>query len=135
VDYLNPTPEEIRDWGSDPDAEWPDQEWDTTVATSNNVDLIFSLANQACPQAEFFVHCLYVLVGSCVASGGEFISRSRIDTLLTKAENSPNADLRRWVERSRAFLCDPDAYDRSCWVEGGWALDDEIWRRDSNRGT
>lgn len=132
MDYLNPTPQQIRDWGSDPDAEWPDEDWDLSVATSENADLILALASGSCPQAEFFVHCLYLLVGSCAATDEAFISRARVDALLTKGASSPNSDVRRWAERSRAFLANPKAYDRSCWVEGGWALDDEVWRLDSN---
>lgn len=51
MDYLNPTPQQIRDLGSDPDAEWPDEEWDSTVATRENADLILVLASEGalCP--------------------------------------------------------------------------------------
>lgn len=125
---VNPTPEEIRAWGRDADVEWPDEDWDITVATPDNADLILALASEDCPQADFFVHCLYYLVGSYALSGGAFISASRIEELLTRGSNSPNADVRRWVERARVFLGNPEAYDRSCWVEGGWALDDKVWR-------
>ncbi|MBX3424033.1 MAG: hypothetical protein KF752_20960 [Pirellulaceae bacterium] len=130
MDSWNPTHEEIRDWGRDPIAGWPDEEWDMSVAISENADLIFRLADEACPQADFFVHCLYVLVGSFAAAGPSFRSNGEIEALVMMAASSHNIDVRRWGERSRVFPADPGAFDRESWVEGGWELDDEIWRSD-----
>ncbi len=130
MDYVNPTQKDIRDWGGQANGDWPDQDWAQTVATRENADLIFQLADEGCAQGEFFVHCLYVLVGSFAATGDSFIPRSILAVLLSRGSNSRNADVCRWSERSEAFLADPNAYDRECWVGGGWALDEEIWRAD-----
>ncbi|HUT93258.1 MAG TPA: hypothetical protein VMY37_27585, partial [Thermoguttaceae bacterium] len=44
------------------------------------------------------------------------------------ANASGNASLKRWAARSRTFIADPEAFDRACWLDGGWALDDDVWR-------
>jgi hypothetical protein len=135
MDCCNPTVQDIRDWANDASADWPDEEWDMTVATRDNAVLIFQLADEACPQADFFVHCLYVLVGCFAATGDSFIPRADIHALIAKAGNSHNNGVRRWGDRSKAFLANPEAYDRECWVEGGWALDEEIWQTDQDKDT
>ena len=136
MDSWNPTEQEIIEWAHDPSAGWPDEDWDMCVSARENLDLIFQLADEACPQAEFFVHCLYMRVGgfaSFAAADASVISNGEIDMLIAKAATSHNLAVRRWGERSRAFLADPDAFDRKSWVKGGWALDDEIWPTDRGR--
>ena len=121
--------ENIQAWAQKtPDTEWPHQDWDMEMASSEHADLILSLTSEDCPQSDFFVSCLYILVGSCVASSGASISRAKIDDLLLKGEKSSNKNVLHWVDRSRAFLKNPEQYDQSIWTGGGWALDDEIWR-------
>lgn len=128
-DYMGSTRENIRAWSRKaPDTEWPHEDWDMELASAEEADLILSLTSEDCPQNEFFVSCLYILVGSCAATKGASISRAKIDTLLNAGEKSSNKNVRHWVDRSRAFLKNPEQYDRSTWIEGGWALDDEIWR-------
>ncbi len=133
MDSWNLSEQEIRDWAHDPSAGWPDEDWDMRVAGHENAALIFQLADEACPQADFFVHCLYVRVGcfaSFAAADASLISNGEIDMLIARAANSQNPDVRRWGERSKAFLANPDAFDRESWVKCGWALDDKIWRTD-----
>lgn len=128
-DYRDVTPESIKAWATQPpDTEWPHQDWDMEMACSEHANLILSLADEDGPQSDFFVSCLYILVGSCVATRGASISRDQIDQLLRDGEKSSNKNVQHWVNRSHDFLQNPEQYDRTTWVEGGWALDDEIWR-------
>ncbi|QDT78046.1 hypothetical protein Mal35_14770 [Gimesia maris] len=125
---MGSTLENIQVWAEKaPDTEWPHQDWDMEMASSEHADLILSLTSENCSQSDFFVSCLYILVGSCVASSGASISRTKIDELLLEGEKSSNKNVLHWVNRSRAFLKNPEEYDRSTWIKGGWALDDEIW--------
>ncbi len=127
-EYMGSDLENIQSWvQKDPDTEWPHQDWSMELACTEHANLILSLTSEDCPQSDFFVSCLYILVGSCVATKGASISRAKIDALLIEGEKSSNKNVLHWVDRSRAFLKNPEQYDRSTWMEGGWALDDEIW--------
>ena len=126
-DPCNPTHDEIREWACDPDAHWA-QDWELVVTCVENVELLFSLAgDDECPKQEFFLHCLYYLVGSVVGGDG-LIPSDDLERLLDRANASGNASLKRWAERSRTFIADPEAFDPACWLDGGWALDDDVWR-------
>lgn len=127
-EYMGSDLENIQSWAKkDRDTEWPHQDWSMELACSEHANLILSLTSEDCPQSDFFVSCLYILVGWCVATNGASISRAKIDELLLEGEKSSNKNVLHWVDRSRAFLKNPEQYDRSTWMEGGWALDDEIW--------
>ncbi|MDF1742245.1 MAG: hypothetical protein P1V19_01030 [Gimesia sp.] len=124
--YMDSTLESILAWSRKaPDTEWPDEDWNWELASAEEADLILSLTSEDCPQCDFFVDCLYILVGSCVDTDGASISRDKIDDLLLEGEKSSNKNVLHWVDRSRAFLKNPEQYDRGTW---GWTLDDEIWR-------
>ncbi|MCA9017438.1 MAG: hypothetical protein KDA77_19100 [Planctomycetaceae bacterium] len=128
-EYMGSTPENIRAWaGKAPDTEWPHQDWDMEMACPEEANLILSLASEDCPQSDFFVSCLYIIVGSCVTTNGTSISRAKIDDLLLEGAKSSNKNVLHWVARSRDFLQNPEQFDQASWMEGGWALDDEIWR-------
>lgn len=126
---MDATPENIRAWAKkDPNTEWVHQDWDWEVARAEHADLILSLADENGPQSDFFVSCLYILVGSYMTTNGASISRDKIEELLRKGEQSSNQNIQHWVNRSRAFLKNPEQYDRATWADGGWALDENIWR-------
>lgn len=126
---MDATPENIRAWAKkDPNTEWVHQDWDMEVAQAKHADLILSLVEEDCPQSDFFVSCLYLLVGSYFTTNGKTISRNQIDELLSQGEQRTNQNVQHWVNRSRAFLLNPEKFGRDSWAEGGWALDENIWR-------
>jgi hypothetical protein len=70
-DVLNPTDAELRQWGFHRDAVQPTEDWDAAITTDERASLFLELAEDLdCPQGDFFLHCLYLLVGDTVRSSG-----------------------------------------------------------------
>jgi hypothetical protein len=127
-DPSNPTPAELLEWAYDPDADC-DEDFDLIVATPENAELLLRVADDdQCPKQLFFLDCLYRLVGAVAATDGRFMSESQIRRLIDRGTTGASASLRRWADRAAVLLADPHTFDQSTWQDGGWALDDDVWR-------
>ena len=127
-DPVNPTPAELIEWAYSTDATY-DQDFDAIVASPEFSELLLQIADDdQCPNQLFFLHCLYRLVGASVASNGKFMPESDVRRLIKSGASGQSASLRRWAGRATVFVADPNAFDPSTWLDGGWAIDDEIWR-------
>ncbi|WP_298867208.1 DUF6714 family protein [uncultured Gimesia sp.] len=128
ADDTNPTHQQIRDWANDPNAEWPDQNWKTTVACRENANLILSLASEPCPQSDFFVDCLYRLINLSVTTNGKSISVIQIVELFQKGAKGSNWKVLNWIDRAYAFFSKNNLTPDD-WKIDNWELDDESWRQ------
>jgi hypothetical protein len=112
-DPANPSAEDIRQWAADPDALCPFEDWDLVITGSGFEDLFLELVEDVtCPQADFFLHCLYLWVYQTVCGNGP---REDLERHLAWAEASAEPALRQWARRSRALIADPRRADRHLW--------------------
>jgi hypothetical protein len=113
-DEWNPTKEEIEKWAFDTQA-YGIQDWELAVYDVKNIDLILGLAtDKTCPKRKFFLRCLYVFVGDTVRRN----RKKEIDELneiLLKANRYEVEIIKKWIERSRELLLNPESYDYKFW--------------------
>ena len=123
-DEWNPTPDELRTWAYDAGATWPNEDWDLAVTRDDRSAAILQFATDlACPSRNFFLRCLYLLVGDAVRSNVAIHRREVVLDLLARIPDECPPDVARWAERSRTLLSGPsDAVDYDLWCAGGYAL-------------
>jgi hypothetical protein len=123
ADPWNPTVEELRAWAYKDDAMWPGEDWDLAVTSEDRAELILQLAmDPACPSRDFFLRCLYLLVGDAVRTSFVVHSRQAVIDLLNRVPADCPPDIGRWVARARELIQGPpEAVDRDLWCDGGYA--------------
>ena len=116
----NPIAEDIRRWAFTPDAEEPVQDWDLLLATTDQQELFMELAsNDACPNADYFLSVLYIIVGDALRTNYRTLSQGRIEALLKKAEAKfPKRCIYLWVQRSKQLMAHPESFHYDEWCAG-----------------
>lgn len=122
---LNATDEEIVQWAYTPDAQW-EEDSDIVLASLGKNVLILKLASDPkCPNRDFFLSCLYILVGDAARTKFRPEDLKPIDELLKKAEKVDDELIARWVKRSRELIAsNPPYIDYEKWCDGGWVNED-----------
>ena len=70
-DVLNPSDGDLRAWAFTPDAAAPHEDWGIAITTHERGPLFLEFAeNLDCPNGDFFLDCLYILVGDMVLGHG-----------------------------------------------------------------
>ena len=112
-DLSNPTAEDIRRWASDPGSLCPMEDWDLVI-TGIGFEVLFIelVEDEACPKADFFLHCLYLGVYDTVRAG---MKCDVLQPLLQRGEASKEQALRIWARRSRALIANPSRADNDLW--------------------
>jgi hypothetical protein len=122
-DEWNPTAEELSAWAFEAGAMWPTEDWDLAVTTDDRSALILRLATDpTCPTRNFFLRCLYLLVGDAVRS--DFVAHRReiVLELLARVPADCPPDVLRWANRAQELVAGPpDAVDHSLWCDGGYS--------------
>jgi hypothetical protein len=119
VNPFDPTDDELRQWALG-DGRWPVQDFDLMVAEHNRLPVLLELTSS--PQREFFLRCLYLIVGDAVRSNFNTTMRSDLEDALDRAElalRDPAID--RWVSDSRALIAHPETFTYDDWCDGGLA--------------
>ncbi|MDM5188871.1 hypothetical protein QUF99_16570 [Bacillus sp. DX4.1] len=121
-DPWNPTKKEIIEWAYKERAFLPEQDWDLAICT-NFVETILNIASdENCPNQDFFLHCLYLLVGDAIRTHGNTYNIESLQNILQSAANSTNTDILKWVERSRTLLSRPETFCYDLWCDGGFVF-------------
>ncbi|GAA6140039.1 hypothetical protein NBRC116583_37860 [Arenicella sp. 4NH20-0111] len=111
---------ELERWAYDSNARFPDQDWELAVAISGNDDLVLKLSqDESCPNRDFMVSCLYMIVGDFLHSGSDFPNReSEIINLAKKANESKNSKVYEWSEKTIHILKNKNEFEYNdwCWV-------------------
>lgn len=112
-----PTPEEVNVWAFDTSAEWPASDWDYYVMNGRNDELVFRLANkETCSKKEFFIHCLYYLVGDYFNAEKENIKKlHRIDNLINMVNSNSSDEVKQWKEKTLKLLAQEISFDPNFW--------------------
>ncbi|MDX6548184.1 MAG: hypothetical protein QOG33_1734 [Gaiellales bacterium] len=120
-DLGNPTPVELTSWAFSDQKTWI-QDWHIIVTRPNLADTLLVLgANPRCPEQEFFLTCLYLLVGDAVWSRYKTSTAEEINSLLLRARGIPNEWIETWIERSAQLIENPSTFEYEDWCHGGLA--------------
>lgn len=123
-DPNNPTPKEIRQWAYHKTKNEPIRDWNIVISTLGNAELLLALAeDKSCPKRQYFLECLYLLVGNSV-SKHRATDAGKVEVYLARAEKSSEPAIVNWVTRSREILRDLRRFDYAEWCEGGLAKKD-----------
>ena len=123
IDPFAPTDEEVREWayGPSPIME-PVQDFDLMLAMPLRLPLLLELASDStCPSSDWFLHCLYLVVGDAVRSTFHTCPRSQIETYVGLGAKSNSPLVQRWAERSVGLLARPETFSYELWCAGGLA--------------
>lgn len=123
----NPIAGDIERWAFDATAVEPVQDWDLILSHCPYEPLYMKLAAASdCPQREFFLALLYLIVGDAVRTNYRTRSLPDIERLLAFAEQEFKSYwLYLWVQRSRNLLATPQTFRYDDWCAGGLARDQE----------
>ena len=116
-DPFDPTDAELREWAAS-DEPWPFEDFDLMVADVEQAPLLLELTSSR--KRDFFVSCLYLVVGDAVRSSFNTASRADVEAALEHAAATAAEDavIRRWIEQSRKLLASPGDFDYETWYEG-----------------
>ena len=123
----NPLPDDIRRWAYTPNAKEPVQDWDLLLSRIHQEDLFMELAtDDACPNADYFLKVLYLIVGDAVRTNFRSHTKTHIENLLTKAETRfQKRCIYLWIRRSRQLMTDPKSFVYDEWCAGVLARREE----------
>lgn len=114
----DPDQEDVIEWLNEIPRKWPEASWDYYVMNGKNDELVFRLAGDInCNEQDFFIHCLYYLVGDYFNSKQENKEKlRRINILLSKAEKSTSIALQKWVKETNMLFEDRVIFDPKYWL-------------------
>ena len=114
--------DEIITWAYSTD-EYADQDWDLEIISSEeNYPTILSLADdQLCGHRDFFLRCLYKLVGYCVVEGRSGIRKNAVEKLVIDGAGALTEEVKLWSTRSAELLKYPKKFNYAAWCEAGLA--------------
>ena len=100
---------------------WPVEDFDLMVADHERVPLLLGLSTS--PQREFFISCLYLVVGDAVRSNFNTTELPDLELALEHGDEVAPSDpaIARWLSDSRRLLAHPDTFDYDAWCDGGLA--------------
>ena len=117
MSVYDPYPEEVEAWVADgKPTPWPEQDWDYFVSEGRNDDVIFKYANDAaCPFSDFFLHCLYLIVGDFREWHAEnTVRKERILRLLSRVDSTCSST---WKNETVAILAGEAEFVLSYWID------------------
>lgn len=121
-DPWNPTEAEVRDWAYQPGAMEPEQDWHLALSdTGFEARYLDFVADPACPNSDYFLWVLYLIVGDAVRTGYRTHSAENVEVLLERGLATGNPELALWAESSRELMRRPETFDYDLWCGGGLA--------------
>jgi hypothetical protein len=119
ADPWNPSSTEIRAWAYTVDAAEPCQDWDLSLAWSGHERDYLALAgDDACPNSDFFLHVLYLMVGDAARSGYRVSSEAHVRGLVELAAGYESHRIQLWQKRSLRLLSHPEEFQYCAWCGG-----------------
>jgi hypothetical protein len=119
-DIWHPTEAELRQWANDHEAIWPTEDWDLVVSVVDRGVLFLEFAADInCPNGDFILNCLYILVGDAVRTSGHAHSFENVKTLIELGQQSSISELRHWADQSRKLILHGPKFDFHAWYGCG----------------
>ena len=101
ADPWNPTSAEVRAWAYTPGAMYPCEDWDLSLSwIGHERDYLEFASDSACPNREFFLHVLYLMVGDVVRTAYRNVPEPVLKGFIDLGKNADNEDLLLWHKRS-----------------------------------
>ncbi len=117
--------DEIRAWAFTKGAKEPEQDWDLQLANLREYDLYVELAADAdCPNADYFLRLLYLIVGDAVRTSYRSESAEIVQQLLGRSREYADLRMDRWRARSLELMRSPDAFVYEDWCAGQYVMRD-----------
>lgn len=119
-DPWNPSSAEVRAWAYTPGAVEPCQDWDLALSWAGHErEYLELVADPACPNSEYFLRVLYLMVGDAVRSGFRTVSESVVRGFVELAADSRSQQLQLWRARALRLLKHPEEFEYEAWCGGG----------------
>lgn len=114
-DPMNPTRTELKVWAF---GDYSDPIPDFQLFVTKDPYIVLDLAaDPRCQKRDFFLESLYVWVGDQVRLG--LPDRELVMKILETAEELPDERIKKFINRSRELMLDPQTYDSDKWGIGG----------------
>ena len=118
-DPYNPMRDDVRDWAFSDGALEPVQDWDLMLANLREFDLYAELAaDDSCPNREYFLRVLYLIVGDAVRTNFRTESAESINEILEITVRFPNYCFHLLRQRALALLSAPSTFEYDDWCAG-----------------
>ena len=118
-DPWNPSSYEVKEWAYTIGAIEPCQDWDLSLAWVGFEDDFIGYASDAsCPNADYFLHILYFMVGDSVRSKFNSTHESSVREFIKLGYASKNHKVRLWAQRATNLINHPEAFDYESWCGG-----------------
>jgi hypothetical protein len=122
----NPSGAEVRAWAYTPNAAHPCEDWDLALLWARHEkDYLEFAADPSCPNQAYFLHIIYLVVGSAVRHGFRDVPKPVVRGFVDLAASSKSPALRMWRERSLSLLENPSEFEYTAWCGGGLASRNE----------
>ncbi len=120
ADMANPTEAEVRAWARADTVE-PMQDWDLILASAEFGELLLDLVGDQTLSPvvhQYFLSCLYTLIGDAVRSSFGVTDRAAIDELVASARRLGQPATTRWADRGSYLISHPETFDYHQWCDG-----------------
>ena len=120
-DPWNPSTNDIREWAYS-SGTWPDQDWDLAVNNRQNDRCLVELAcDTNCPQRNFFVHAIYLMVGDSIRSSAPTERLNEIRSLIASTPQNVPQDVKRWKIEAIGLLDNPSEFQYDYWCNHAYS--------------
>lgn len=122
ADPWNPSRSEVRAWAYTSGADEPCEDWDLALPWSGyERDYLDYAADPNCPNSDFFVHVLYLMVGDAVRTHFDEIPESAVRGFIDLAAASASPAVLLWRDRALRLMKEREGFNYSAWCGGGLA--------------
>jgi|TARA_B100000700_G_scaffold319756_1_gene415600 hypothetical protein len=118
-DPWNPSSSEVREWAYTASAIEPCQDWDLSLSwVGFGHDFIEYASDANCPNADYFLHVLYFMVGDSVRSKFHSKHKSSVREFINSGNSSKNFKVRLWAQRAAKLIDNIESFDYESWCGG-----------------
>jgi hypothetical protein len=124
-DPANPIRDEIKAWAFNEGAIEPMQDWDLMLASQREYDLYGELAaDDACPNRDYFLRLLYLIVGDAVRTNYRTESLDSVRQLLKHTTTHPKYRFHLLRSRAEKLIREPETFSYDDWCGGALVTQD-----------
>lgn len=112
-----PDNEDILNWLQE-NKKWPASDWDYYVINGKNDRLLMELANDTeCVERDFFIHTLYLLVGTYKNGETNNNQSNRISVLLATVDENSTDEVKEWKRNTIDLFLGDIKFDKNFWLD------------------
>ena len=124
ADPWNPSSSEVHAWAYTNGATEPCEDWDLALSWGGQErDYLEFVAAPNCPNRDYFLHVLYLMIGDAVRSNFRMASEPLTRGFIELAADSRSDLLQLWRKRALHLLQNPAEFKYTAWCGGALARD------------